>query len=45
MVTHDDHISKNFATRIWTVKDGNVISDENIVQSGFVETKVKRSVM
>ncbi|MDM5284185.1 ABC transporter ATP-binding protein [Peribacillus frigoritolerans] len=45
MVTHDDHISKNFATRIWTVKDGNVISDENIAQAGFVETKVKRSVM
>ncbi|MFJ7307819.1 ABC transporter ATP-binding protein [Peribacillus frigoritolerans] len=45
MVTHDEHISKNFATRIWTVKDGNVISDENIAQAGFVETKVKRSVM
>ncbi|WP_258833683.1 ABC transporter ATP-binding protein [Peribacillus frigoritolerans] len=45
MVTHDEHISKNFATRLWTVKDGNVISDENIAQAGFVETKVKRSVM
>ncbi|MFF2498645.1 ABC transporter ATP-binding protein [Peribacillus sp. NPDC058075] len=45
MVTHDDHISKNFATRIWTVKDGNVISDQNIAQSGFVKTKGKRSVM
>jgi energy-coupling factor transport system ATP-binding protein len=45
MVTHDEHISKNYATRIWTVKDGNVISDENIAQAGFVETKVKRSVM
>lgn len=45
MVTHDEHISKNFATRIWTVKDGNVISDENIAKAGFVETKVKRSVM
>ncbi|MFJ7930828.1 ABC transporter ATP-binding protein [Peribacillus sp. NPDC096448] len=45
MVTHDDHISENFATRIWTVKDGNVISDEKIAHAGFVETKVKRSVM
>ncbi|MDM5212795.1 ABC transporter ATP-binding protein [Peribacillus sp. NJ4] len=45
MVTHDDHISNNFATRIWTVKDGYVIRDENITQSGFMETKVKRSVM
>ncbi|MFE4130476.1 ABC transporter ATP-binding protein [Peribacillus sp. YIM B13482] len=41
MVTHDDHISRNFATRIWTVKDGNVISDEKVnTQSGFMETKV-----
>ncbi|MDW7615704.1 ATP-binding cassette domain-containing protein [Peribacillus simplex] len=41
MVTHDDHISRNFATRIWTVKDGNVISDEKVNrQSGFMETKV-----
>ncbi|MCM3674447.1 energy-coupling factor ABC transporter ATP-binding protein [Peribacillus simplex] len=40
MVTHDDHISKNFATRIWTVKNGDVISDENIAQAGFLETKV-----
>lgn len=30
MVTHDDHISQNFATRIWTVKEGKVISDERI---------------
>lgn len=45
MVTHDEYISKNFATRIWTVKGGNVISDENIAQAGFVETRVKRSVM
>ncbi|WP_061462973.1 ABC transporter ATP-binding protein [Peribacillus simplex] len=41
MVTHDDHISRNFATRIWTVKEGNVISDEKVnTQSGFMETKV-----
>ncbi|RRN67784.1 ABC transporter ATP-binding protein [Peribacillus simplex] len=41
MVTHDDHISRNFATRVWTVKDGNVISDEKVnTQSGFMETKV-----
>ncbi|MFP3510182.1 ATP-binding cassette domain-containing protein [Peribacillus sp. SIMBA_075] len=41
MVTHDDHISRNFATRIWTVKDGNVISDEKVnTQSGFMEAKV-----
>ncbi|MDM5453896.1 ABC transporter ATP-binding protein [Peribacillus simplex] len=41
MVTHDDNISRNFATRIWTVKDGNVISDEKVnTQSGFMETKV-----
>lgn len=41
VVTHDDNISRNFATRIWTVKDGNVISDEKVnTQSGFMETKV-----
>ncbi|MFJ7682186.1 ABC transporter ATP-binding protein [Peribacillus butanolivorans] len=41
MVTHDDHISKNFATRIWTVKDGKVISDEKISkQLAFLETEV-----
>ncbi|MGG4154633.1 ABC transporter ATP-binding protein [Peribacillus muralis] len=32
MVTHDDHISDHFATRIWTVEDGRVISDEKVIQ-------------
>ncbi|WP_285766883.1 ABC transporter ATP-binding protein [Peribacillus sp. SI8-4] len=32
MVTHDDHISDHFATRVWTVKDGHVISDQNVTQ-------------
>ncbi|PJN88837.1 ABC transporter ATP-binding protein [Bacillus sp. mrc49] len=32
MVTHDDHISDHFATRVWKVKDGNVIRDEKVIQ-------------
>ncbi|MGG4267198.1 ABC transporter ATP-binding protein [Peribacillus simplex] len=41
MVTHDDHISSNFATRVWTFKDGNVISDEKVnTQSGFLKKRV-----
>ncbi|MCK1993686.1 ATP-binding cassette domain-containing protein [Peribacillus muralis] len=48
MVTHDDHISKNFATRILTVQDGNVIRDEKVIQPGCMEAEAsqyKRSVM
>ncbi len=30
MVTHDDHISTNFATRVLTVKAGNIINDNRI---------------
>ena len=32
MVTHDDHISDHFATRVWKVKDGTVIIDEKVIQ-------------
>ncbi|MFJ5621230.1 ABC transporter ATP-binding protein [Peribacillus loiseleuriae] len=38
MITHDEQIIKNFATRIWTIEAGKVISDE--VQSMTMKTEL-----
>jgi len=40
MVTHDDYISTNFATRVLTVKAGNIISDKEIDKKNRETTKV-----
>ncbi|MBU8878792.1 ATP-binding cassette domain-containing protein [Bacillus sp. FJAT-29790] len=40
MVTHDDHITRNFATRVLTIKDGIVISDKKVTHNRFLEPEL-----
>lgn len=40
MVTHDQHITERFATRLWEVQNGKIVADHQLNKSGKVQKEL-----
>ncbi|MGA4720021.1 ABC transporter ATP-binding protein [Fictibacillus nanhaiensis] len=40
MVTHDQHITERFATRLWQVQNGKIVADHQLDKSGKVQKEM-----